>query len=80
MVTTAKSYQAKKLLKLPKEMPSNIVSPEPNETKLIWTVWQIIKSDAVEPAQPMLQAEQLAHGMAKTMADPKVKIDFKRLQ
>lgn len=26
MVTTAKSYQAKKLLKLPKEMPSNIVS------------------------------------------------------
>ena len=26
MVTTAKPYQAKKLLKLPKEMPSNIVS------------------------------------------------------
>ena len=26
MVTTAKPYMAKKLLKLPKEMPNNIVS------------------------------------------------------
>ena len=34
MVTTAKSYQAKKLLKLPKEMPSNIVSAHHPRTLL----------------------------------------------
>ena len=59
------SYQPKKLLKLPKEMPSNIVSLTPLSFLITFSllISQIIKSDTVQAVNvpyQMNQTEQIA--------------------
>jgi hypothetical protein len=63
---TKTAYQPKKLLKLPKEMPSNIVSA----LQVLTKYYQIIKADVIESKEPQT---------LKALGDPKVKIEIKKI-